>query len=156
MTRDIILVCGVQGSGKSWVCRQLKHRYHYVQHDRCWRHPTAVPGDGDDVKWGPPGSRNVHLPTLVMEAQRADRPLITEAPFGERELREKLIQAGLNVRVLFVNEPPEVLAKRFLQREQRPIDRAALSRAAGIARRAAEWGCFVGSSAEVLAELSKP
>lgn len=149
----VVLVVGVSGSGKSWVCRQLTDKYHYLPHDRCWTHPHAKPKEGIDVEWGPKGCQSTHLPSIIEEASKADRPLITEVPFGERKLREDLQNAGMHVTVVFVIEDPEIVAKRYLARERRPLAKAALSRAKSIVERAKEWRAFYGTSAEVLSHL---
>ncbi len=33
MAQKIYLVCGVPGSGKTWVCKQLTDKFQYVAHD---------------------------------------------------------------------------------------------------------------------------
>ncbi len=157
--RRLVLVCGVQGSGKSWVCRQLTGSYQYIAHDRCWRHADFPDGpdagwDDADVKWGPPGSTSTHFEMLTAVGRHRDgRAILTECPFGERDLRDRLTLAGLEVVPVFVVEPIEVLEARYGAREGRPLPASARSRAAGLAGRAAAWGCFAGSSDTVLQHL---
>lgn len=41
LCKTVYLVCGISGSGKSWVCNQLKHMIHYVSWDKDnWVEPT--------------------------------------------------------------------------------------------------------------------
>jgi len=150
----VILVCGVQGSGKSWVCRQLASRFDYVAHDRCWSHPSAVPDAGLDPKWGPPGSVSTHLAEVVKAAEKAVRLVITEAPFGESALKMQLEAAGLEVIPVFVDEDIATIQKRYLKREGKPLPAGVASRAAGIAQKAASWGAFSGTSAALLRHLA--
>ena len=82
--QPVVLVCGVAGAGKSWICGQLKDDYYYLPHDRCWSHPTAAPGIGDDVPWGPPGSKSTHFADVLAAAKNASKTVLTEVPFGER------------------------------------------------------------------------
>jgi gluconate kinase len=149
----IILVCGVQGSGKSWVCRQLGWKYRYIPHDRCWSHPFASPREGDDVEWGPPGSKSTHLETLIAAARKRGHTILTEAPFGERALRDELTKAGAVVRLVFITEDAATLEKRYRQREGKKLPPGVISRAAGLKERAVAWGCYHGTSNEVLAHL---
>lgn len=59
--------CGVSGSGKTWVCEQVKDLFTYVPHD-------------ENMK---------NICSAIVKAN-ADKPLITECPFGERYLKESL------------------------------------------------------------------
>jgi gluconate kinase len=153
MTREVVLVCGVQGSGKSWVCRQLKRQYAYVPHDRCWTHPSAQPEQGDDAAWGPPGSKSTHVSEVISAAKHSRLPVITEVPFDERSVRDQLTGAGLQVTCVFVVEEPDVLARRYFLREKKSLPAGVQTRAAGLTRRAREWGCFSGTSDAVLKHL---
>lgn len=155
MTNTIILVCGVQGSGKSWVCRQLAEKFDYVPHDQCWKHPIYKPKNQIDAKWGPPGSVSTHLETLVKRAKDADRTIITEVPFAEKQLKEDLEDHGLKVVPVFVVEDGKTISKRLFDREKKRPTRSVLTRAEGLAGRASRWGCFAGTSSEVLKHLKQ-
>jgi gluconate kinase len=153
--QPVILVCGVAGAGKSWICRQLKDDYHYVAHDRCWSHPTASPAEGDDVPWGPPGSKSTHLPSLIGAARSAHKTVLTEVPFGERQLKEDLEREGIVVQPVFVVEDPVVIRKRFMAREGSLPSKGVMTRLAGLQSRAQQWRVFWGTSDEVLAYLKR-
>lgn len=151
--QPVYLVCGVSGSGKSWVCRQLKEKFSYVPHDKCWSHPTAKPSDGPDPKWGPKGSKSIHTDVISLVAKMSQRPIVTECPFGERQVRTELEAKGLKVIPIFVVEEPGVVARRYQSREGKPIPAAAFSRASSIIDRAREWKSFHGTSDQVLEHL---
>lgn len=145
----IFLICGVPGSGKSWVCRQLSDKFKYVPHDRCWSHHTLKPGDGIDEKW-PAGAISNHLETILEESSKNNKPLITEIPFGERKLRDDLEGRGLEVKPFFVIEAPHIVASRYQQREGKPIPKNVHTRATSIIDRAKEWNAPHGTSGEIL------
>jgi hypothetical protein len=152
----VVLICGVQGSGKSWACRQVAGIFDYVAHDRCWKHPSAVPEDGLDPKWGPPGSVSTHF-EVVSEAARGGggRPVLTEVPFGESELKKRLESAGIIVIPVFVVESDAIISSRYEKREKKPLPAGVLTRNQGLARRARDWGAFSGTSAEVRDHLRR-
>jgi hypothetical protein len=164
--QSVVLVCGVAGAGKSWLCRQLTDRYTYIAHDRCWSHPTAKPQDdpstfrqaqgSGDAAWGPPGSKSTHLETLVRAAKTSGKPVLTEAPFGERKLKEDLEAAGVRVRPVFVIEDAEVIRRRFLSREGSLPSQGVITRLSGLKARAISWDAFWGTSDAVLAHLKAP
>lgn len=151
--KPVYLVIGVSGCGKSWILRQLTDKFKYVAHDRCWSHPDAKPDEGLDPKWGPPGSKSTHLKEILDSSKASDKPVITEVPFAERELRTNIEAQGIRVIPIFVVEEPDVVQKRYETREKKPIPKAALSRAKTIVNRAKEWHAFYGTSDEVLKHL---
>lgn len=151
--KTIYLVIGVSGSGKSWILRQLADKFTYIPHDRCWEHPDAKPDEGLDPKWGPKGSKSTHLKEISENAKKSEKPVITEVPFAERQLREDLEAQGFRVIPVFVVEDSDVVQKRYESREGKPIPKAALSRAKSIIERAREWRAFYGTSSEVLDHL---
>lgn len=134
MSKTVYLVCGVSGSGKSWVCRQLGEKFHYIPHDEHYH----------DFE-----------PTLIKAAEEHDRPVISEVPFAERKVREALEWAGVKVVPVFVVEAPDVVAKRFHGREGRPASKSAMTRATTIMKRVKEWKAFHGTSDEVLKHLTE-
>ena len=153
--QPVVLVCGVAGAGKSWICRQLKDDYHYIPHDRCWSHPTAAPSDDLDQPWGPPGSKSTHLADVLAAARNATKTVLTEVPFGERQLREDLEKAGVTVQPVFVVEDAATIRTRFVQREGSLPSKGVMTRLAGLQARAQAWRVFWGTSAEVLDYLRR-
>jgi hypothetical protein len=130
--KPVFLVIGVPGSGKTWVCEQLTEKFDYVPHDPGWE---------------------THLLRLLKAARKGDKPVISEVPFGERDLIASLRSKGVKVKPIFVVEKPEVAASRYQRREGKPIGKGHLKRAATMAQRAARWGAFSGTSTEVLRHL---
>ncbi len=132
--QKVVIVCGVSGSGKSWVCKQLTDKFHYVPNDEHY---------------------NDHVPAIVRAAQTATKPVITDCPFGERILKESLQKMGIQVVPYFVIEDPRLVARRYMDRERKPLPKAAHTRATTIKDRAIEWGAARGTSQEVLTMLRK-
>lgn len=136
--QPVFLVCGVPGSGKTWVCDQLAGRYVYVPHDKFMRAPKE-----DFVQ------------ALHHAATVSTTPVITDCPFGETKLRELMVEAGLTVKPFFIVETAEVAQDRYMRREGKALGAAAVSRCATIKDRALEWDSPYGTSAEVLVLLMR-
>lgn len=132
--QPVYLICGVSGSGKSWICRQLTEKFEYIPHDE---HFTN------------------HARVIIETALIAKRPVITESPFGERVLREQIEKRGIPVIPYFVIEAPEVVRIRYYARERKALPKAAETRATTIRNRAREWNAPAGKSAEVLEMLKE-
>lgn len=130
--RKVYLVCGVSGSGKSWVCSQLTDKFNYVPHDR-YR---------DNL---------VNICALTKD----QRHILTECPFAERLLREEFERQGFEVLPYFVIETPETCAERYLRREGRAIQPSAYTRASTIMNRAIEWDAPFGTSEMILKALKE-
>lgn len=133
MMKQIYMVIGCPGSGKSWVCEQLRDRYHYVSHD-----------DYLDMSY---------LSAIVRESATAKKPLLVETPFSISQLKDPLEKKGYSVTPVFIQESGDVIRIRYLKREGKPIPPGHLSRQQTYAERARLWYSFVGTSEEVLAYL---
>lgn len=133
MTTTVYLICGVPGSGKTWVCKQLIGKFAYLAHD-------------DYLK--------DFVGAVTRLARVSELPIVTECPFGEREIKAKLEAAGLYVVPIFIVEEPTVIEARYIAREGKPFPRQHATRAISIKERAIEWGAFHGTSAEVLDMLN--
>lgn len=130
--QKVTLLCGVPGSGKTWVMSHLGQLYEQIHND-------------DYI-----GSPRSTMTRAVWEAARKDRPVIIDCPFAERELREDLNSMGLQVTPVFIVEDAETVQERYEARENRPISKANLTRAETIVNRAREWGSVMGTSDEIL------
>ena len=130
--QEIYLVCGVPGSGKTWVCRQLAHKAYYIPHDLHYRD---------------------HAHALLKASRTSIKPIITEVPFAERVLRETLEKHGITVKPIFVIEDVQTIADRYEAREGKKIPKNNITRAKSIIDRAKEWNAFMGKSEEVLKHL---
>lgn len=131
----IYLVIGVPCAGKSWVCDQLKDRFHYVPHDARLGHASK------------PSS---YVKEIVAAAKAADKPLLAEAPFSISQIKGPLEKRGFAVTPVFISETGATVATRYYRREGRKIPRGHLTRMKTYLARADEWGAFKGTSAEVL------
>jgi hypothetical protein len=129
--RTIYLVCGVPGSGKSWVCNQLKNLFTYVP--------------SDDFEKG------FHLDAL--KAASRNKPLLTDCPFGESALRTRLENANFKVIPYFIVENLETIKSRYKSRTRKDLPKNHQTRAATILDRAKEWKAKYGTSEEVLKML---
>lgn len=132
--QPVYLVCGVPGSGKTWCARQMADRWDYVPHDLHYKN---------------------HADVVIHAAKIGKRPVITECPFAERELRDKLSQAGVPVIPYFVVEDPNTVKERYEKREGKPIPKNNLTRALSIRDRAKEWNAPMGTSGAILALLKQ-
>lgn len=130
--REVYLICGVSGAGKTWVCERVKDKFIYVPHDL---HYDSI------------------CSALAEAAFDFSGPLITECPFAERIQKEKMEAVGFKVTPIFVIENPNLVASRYFARENRPIQKSAYVRASSILKRAQEWQAFYGTSEEVLQYL---
>ncbi len=136
--QPIYLVVGVPGSGKSWVCEQLQKEFVYVHHDGFIGHINQP---------------EVYVKAILDKAQDATKPLLTEAPFSIRSIKDPLVHAGYKVIPVFIIEKDEVVSARYLKREGKPIPKGHLTRVKTYEQRAKESGAFRGTSAEVLKHL---
>jgi gluconate kinase len=127
--QPVYLICGVPGSGKTWVCRQMAHKAYYIPHDLHYKDHASV---------------------LINKSRTSIRPIITECPFAERVLREQLELHSIKVHPIFVVEDPEIIKKRYENRENKRIPKNNLTRAVSIVNRAKEWNAPMGTSTEVL------
>lgn len=127
----IRMVCGVSGSGKTWVCSQLINQYHYMEHDRYLKIADFV----DAIVWAAAGT---------------DKPAVIDCPYNETELRKQLEARGLIVRTYFINEPLAVIQQRYLARENKPLPNAAAGRVKNIAKKADKWNAPSGTAEQIL------
>lgn len=132
--KPVYLICGVPGSGKTWVCEQLMDKFAYVPHDMFLK---------------------THSGVVIYTASASPKPVITECPFGERLLREELEAVGCHVIPYFIIEKPEVIKARYEKRENRPLPKASHTRAASIIDRALEWKAPWGTSEQILTKLKE-
>lgn len=131
----VLLLCGVPGSGKTWVMRQLAHKFALVHND-------------DYIGYG-----HEHKASVVSLVADMDKPVLVDCPFGERPFRDCLESHGLEVYPFFIVEEPWVIQERYEAREGKPVSKATLTRAETILERAAEWNVPRGTSEEILAHL---
>lgn len=132
--QKIFLLCGVPGSGKTWVAMQLIHKFHYFEND-------------DFIGRGDYGSE------LIKASRHSERPILATCPFAERELRDRLENSDIKVIPVFIVENAQLIKKRYEARDLKPIPSQHITRAINIKKRAEDWGAFNGTSEEVLKHL---
>jgi predicted kinase len=130
------MVIGCPGSGKSWVCDQLKNKFDYVHHD-------AFIGMAGDT----------YVNEIVRRSEGAKRPLLLEAPFSISKIKEPLERAGFQITPVFIQEDPRTIGERYQKRENKEIPRGHLTRQETYRQRADEWKAFKGTSDQVLEHL---
>lgn len=135
MMRFGFLVIGCPGSGKSWVCDQMRSQLHYVPHD-------AALGTS-------------YLRAIDRAAISATKPLLLETPFSISQIMDPLAKSGFRITPVFIQEKPEVIAARYLAREGKPILPGHLTRQKTYFERAQMWSAFYGTSTEVLEFLRR-
>lgn len=131
--QKVILLCGVPGSGKTWVAKQLEDKYNYVPND-----------EFIDAN---------HFGHIVDACRNSQKPVLADCPFAERALRDRLEAKGIAVTPVFIVERAQVVKKRYEAREKKPFPKQFLTRAINIEDRVHEWHCFGGTSDEVLKHL---
>lgn len=138
MKRDLYFVIGCPGSGKSWVCEQLKESFDYVPHDQF----LAENG-------------KFHREALLQElGSDSQKPVLTEFPFSFSEMKSFFESIpGINVIPVFIQEETPVLQERYLAREKKPIPKGHLTRQNTFSERAKLWDSFSGTSEQVLNHL---
>lgn len=137
----IYLLVGVPCAGKSWVCEQLEDDFEYVHHDGFMGMIDQPEAYVDAIKkaaetnWG--------------------KPVLAEAPFSISKIKDPLESDGYEVEPVFIVESDDVISRRYLQRENKPVPKNHLSRMRTYNQRADQWGAFKGTSDEVLRYLRK-
>lgn len=139
MSKPIYMVVGCPGSGKSWVCEQLKDKYNYIRHD-------DFIGKGKDA----------YLSAILEASKSSEKPILIETPFSISQLKDPLERAGLKINTNFIVENDSVIKERYMQREKAEIPPGHLTRQKTYKQRAVEYDGFAGKSDEVLKKLSEP
>lgn len=134
MTPTIYMVIGCPGSGKSWVCEQLRELYTYVRHD-----------DYKDIK--------NYVRAIMQRAATETKALLIETPFSVSQVKDPLEKNGLRVVPVFILEQSEIIRQRYRNREGKAIPEGHITRQATYAERALAWQAFSGTSAKVLEHL---
>lgn len=132
------MVIGCPGSGKSWVCDQLKKLggFEYVHHDLF----VGMAGDK-------------YVKEILKASKTAKQPLLIEAPFSISQIKDPLEEAGLEIIPVFIQEEHQTIRDRYQKREKKDIPTGHLTRQETYARRAEQWNAFAGTSSEVLEHL---
>ena len=134
--KTAVLVIGIPGSGKSWVCDQLTEFFEYVPHDR------YMANSGES-----------YIKAILKTSLKADKPLLIEAPFSISEIKDPLEERGFKITPVFIIEKEAIVALRYRKREGKSIPPAHIKRQQTYRERAKKWKSFSGSSTAVLEHL---
>lgn len=139
MTTTVYLVVAVPGSGKSWVCDQIKHLYTYVHHDGYIGHINQP---------------QAYVSAIMEAAEHATKPILAEAPFSISQIKDPLEMSGFTVIPVFIIEEPHIIIDRYRHREgDKAFPGQHLARLKTYKKRCADWGSFGGTSQAVLEHL---
>lgn len=139
MAVAVYMVVGCPGSGKSWVCGQLREHFDYMPHD--------------DYMMGSKSRQLYTEAILAMHRSGTRKPLLIETPFSMSQLIDPLEKAGVCVTPVFIIEKHDVIRERYRKRGSGEIPAGHLSRQLTYEQRAHEQQAFRGTSAQVLAYL---
>lgn len=136
----VFLVVGCPGSGKSWVCDQLKDggKFNYVHHD---------------LYVGMAGPK--YVDAIRAASAESSLPILAEAPFSISQIKGPLEEDGFQVEPVFIQEHPDTITGRYRAREKKDIPKGHLTRQQTYAQRADAWGSFKGTSEQVLKHLKE-
>jgi cytidylate kinase len=129
---NLYIVCGPSGSGKSYVCENLKDKVSYISYDKT-----------------PKEEHIYHMTNLAAENKD-----ILYDPFRKPVTIYNRYKETFNVHLYVIVETEDVIYNRILQRGGHP-DRSAIQKAIKKLPRWAKKATFVGTSSEVLEALSK-
>lgn len=136
LRHTVHLVVGCPGSGKSWICNQLKDHFTLVHHD---------------LFIGMSGP--VYITAIAEASLTARKPLLAEAPFSISNTKDPLEALGFTVVPVVIDEEPKVIEDRYFHREQKQIPKGHLTRQLTYRDRAVALGWFHGDVYECLAHL---
>jgi gluconate kinase len=135
MKQPIYMIVAVPGSGKTWITNQIEDRFTFIHHDGYIGHINQP---------------QVYVRAILKKADNAEKPILVEAPFSISQIKGPLEKSGYKVHTVFIQEDPSVIARRYSNREGKPIPKGHLTRMKTYASRAREYGGFAGTSQQVL------
>jgi gluconate kinase len=138
MKQQVYMIVAVPGSGKTWITNQIADRFTFVHHDGYIGHINQP---------------DAYVRAILKKADDATKPILIEAPFSMSQIQGPLEKAGYQVNPVFIQENPDVIARRYSNREGKPIPKGHLTRMKTYAQRAKQSGGFAGTSQQVLEYL---
>lgn len=137
MKQPIYLVAAVPGTGKTWVCEQLKDSFTHIPHD-------------DYMK----EKGNAYMDAAITKAAMSNKPVLIATPFSVSKFTEYIPKKWTpGIKVVFILETPTLTAERYEKREGKPIPEGHLTRIQTYKERAKELNAFSGTAAQVLEYL---
>lgn len=125
----LYLVCGLSGSGKTWICNQLLNNFEYLASDS--------------------SSKKNHL-TKLLELSKNGKPLLYDLSVSISTFIKKNTET-FDIQPVFIIETKDVILERLKQRGTGT--NISDSRLIAIDKRTIKYGVFSGTSDEVLAYL---
>lgn len=125
----VYMVCGVSGSGKSWVCNQLIDKFYYVSYD-------STP-------------KNKHLRSIIENP--TDKPVLYDPPIKISTFIKRNSHQ-FDIRPIFIIEDEITIRARLKARGGNWTESAA-NRMRAIDARTKKYGVFSGTSCQVLEYL---
>lgn len=125
----IYLIVGVPGSGKSWVCNQLKDKFNYIPHDKVHECNTQL-----------------YIDNINFIARTRDKPVLAETPFSV-SIYTDAIQ---NIETVYILEDYNKVLERYEVREGKRPSPGDRTRQETYTKRAKKSNSFSGTSQEVL------
>jgi hypothetical protein len=133
--KTIYMIIGCPGTGKTWVCNQLKEQFHCVPQGKM--------------------SSGAYVDEINLQAKETNKSILIECPFSISEIKDALEQHGFKVTPIFIQEDLNVIRDRYFKREGKMIPQGHLTRQNTYKQRAEVWGAFQGTSSEVLIHLKQ-
>jgi hypothetical protein len=131
--KPIYLLVGAPGSGKTWVGRQMAHKFHHVENDAFIGQPYEN-----------------YLNAVAAASRAGKKPVLAETPQSISRIAEPLSRLGFDVRLVFILETPDVTRSRYEAREGKPIPKQHLGLIQTYMKRAMTPGAVSGTSAQIL------
>jgi hypothetical protein len=123
-------LCGVPGSGKTWIATKLRDKFMYIPHDEY-----------------PVGS---YYEAIGIAATMSSRPILAEAPFRISILIQQPHKLGLTVITHYLRLSPNVIISRYEARDRKPFPKQHLTNLVKYNKR--DWDSS-GSPEEILEYL---
>lgn len=134
--REVVLLVGVPGSGKTWCTNQLGDKYDLCLND-------------DHI------GKDYIAALLQASAKPGIKKVLGECPFSISAVRDPLIGSGRKVSLVFIIEEDRVVTDRYFKRDKKPIPPGHLSRQKTYRNRAQETSSFSGTSSDVAKYLKE-
>lgn len=134
--QPIYILAGAPGSGKSWISRQLSHKFNYIPHDT----------------FGLASFRQYAF-YIAQQARNSDKPVLCDTPFSLSQIMGPLKSYGFEVHPIFVIESEEVTRERYEARDHKPIPKGHITRIGTYLERAIQLKAPYGTSDEMLKYL---
>lgn len=135
---SIYLVCGVPGSGKTWVLNQINVlNVKVIHHD-------------DYLDYSPE-----KYAMLLVEALKTHDKVVADCPLFISAIIATINDINISIKPIFIIEDAHTIKTRYEQREHRSIPKQHLSRIPTLVKRAQEYKAFMGTSEQVLNKLKE-